>query len=257
MSFLLFVTLFSQSYSKITVNFQEKNLITLKGPIDKTITNKFFIDVEDFNDDVLNIFISSPGGSVMQGMKIVDYIKTLQNCNVTINCYADFAASMAFVILQSCTNRYTLDSGVLMQHQMSLGLDGPIENIKSYFKMITDIENNLSNFQAKRVGLTLNTFNNKIYNDWWISGFTAKEEKVVDDIVDLKCSFPLLKKKSTIEFNNILGNVKFIFSKCPLVRHPLKIEIENLKNDSSVENNLDIFNVDYYLKNKDSIKYYY
>ena len=242
---LLFLHIFTISSASM-INLEEDNLVSIKGVIDQDTSNKFFNDLKDFSSNSLDIFITSPGGSVMEGMKMIDYIKTLQNLNVQVNCYGDFAASMAFVILQSCTNRYAMESSVLMQHQMSLGMTGPIENIKSYFKMIQDIENKLNFDQAKRIGLTFDEFNRKIFNDWWISGATAVVENVVDKLVDIKCSSKLMKDKNVVQHNTMFGLVKFTFSRCPLIRNPLKIDISKYDGDI---NDLQIYKVDNYITN--------
>ncbi len=242
---LLIMSLFTFSSANL-VNLDENNLITVKGTIGKDISNKFFNDLKNFNEDRLDIFISSPGGSVLEGMKMIDYIKTLQNSNVEVNCYGDFAASMAFVILQSCTNRYALESSVLMQHQMSLGVSGPIENIKSYFKMIQDMENKLNHDQAKRIGLTDEEFDRKIFNDWWVSGITAKQENVVDDIIDLKCSPKLFKSKNIVNINTIFGKVKYTFSNCPLIRNPLNIDFSDYNGNIDIYENY--FDTNYYIE---------
>ena len=247
MNFLILLSLFSTTYCTKIINLDENNLVVIKGVINQDTSNKFFNDLKDFNDNSLDIFISSPGGSVMEGMKMIDYINTLKKCNIVINCYGDFAASMAFVILQSCTNRYALESSILMQHQMSLGLSGPIENIKSYFKMIQDIENKLNLDQANRVGLKLEEFEKKIFNDWWISGITATNENVIDQLVDLKCSNSLLKKRTSLEVKTFFGIIKYTFSKCPLLRNPLDTDLT--KYDGHITEEINKFDFEYFVKN--------
>lgn len=249
-SLYFLLSLFTISSARDLHMLNENDIVMIKGVINKDSSNKFFSDLQDFNEDRLNIFISSPGGSVIEGMKIIDEIKTLQNSNVQVNCFGDFAASMAFVILQSCSNRYALESSILMQHQMSLGLEGPIENIKSYLKMIVDIENKLNRDQAIRIGLTEQQFDMKIFNDWWVSGVTAKEENVVDDLVDLKCSSNLHTKNTQIEVNNFFGKIKYTFSKCPLIRKPIKINVKEYNGDNINEMNL-FFDTDNYIENKE------
>ena len=244
------MSLFTITFARNIHTLNENDVVMIKGVISKDSSNKFFSDLQNFNEDQLNIFISSPGGSVIEGMKIIDEIKTLQNSDIVVNCFGDFAASMAFVILQSCTNRYALESSILMQHQMSLGLGGPIENIKSYLKMIVDIENKLNKDQANRIGLTQNDFDMKIYNDWWVSGITAKEENVVDDLVDLKCSNNLHTKNTQIEVNNFFGKVKYTFSKCPLIRKPIKINVKEYNGDNINELQL-FFDTNNYIENKE------
>ena len=43
----------------------------------------------------VNIYINTPGGSVMEGMKIVNQIELMNN-TTQVNCISDFSASMAF-----------------------------------------------------------------------------------------------------------------------------------------------------------------
>jgi len=67
----------------------------------------------------------------MEGMKIIDLINTLKKSGINVSCISDFSASMAFIILQSCQRRLAMVSSVLMQHQMSIGLEGNIENVNT------------------------------------------------------------------------------------------------------------------------------
>jgi ATP-dependent protease ClpP protease subunit len=116
------------------LEFTSRNLITIRGPIQGTSTANWINQINDRDPDAdtMYIYLSSPGGSVLEGNKIIDQIKTMELAGVNVVCVADFAASMAFVILQACQKRTALPSSVLMQHQMSLGLEGPIENINNY-----------------------------------------------------------------------------------------------------------------------------
>lgn len=226
-----------------TITLEENNFVSLRGPIYKETSNKFFSDLKQFQGNELNIFINSPGGSVMEGMKMIEYIKVLQDNDVTVNCVADFAASMAFVILQSCSNRYTLNSGVLMQHQMSLGVEGPFENLQNYLKMIDDIDRNLNSMQAKRVKMTPEDFSRQVMNDWWVSGFSAKEENIVDDIIMVKCDKNLFNGKSNLKLSTFFGDIEMVFSNCPLLRNPLKVKYENIINDSNSKNMKELNNI--------------
>ena len=217
-----------------TINLDEDHII-IKGPINSISTNKFFNDVKDVNNN-LTIFINSPGGSVMDGMKIIDHINMLQDMGNTVNCIADYSASMAFIILQSCTNRYALRSSVLMQHQMSLETQGGLYNMKNYLNMIDDIDDYLDELQTKKINMTLLDFQFNIKNDWWLTGLTAKEHNVIDELVYIKCDKSLYNKKMTLVYPTLFGNVNLEYSKCPLLRNPLKIIYDNNDNIEQVSN---------------------
>lgn len=207
-----------------TINLNENNMVSIRGPIDSDSTNKFFQDIMKINkEEEINIFINSPGGSVMEGLKIVSYIEML-NDNVKVNCIADFAASMAFIITQSCQNRYAMKSSILMQHQMSLSNRGNLFNLNNYMEMINDMNVDLDKSQAERINISYDEFKQRITNDWWLYGSKAKEMNVVDDIVNVKCSDRLTSSTEKTKISSIFGDVEYTFNLCPLIRHPLKVK---------------------------------
>ena len=248
--------MFTLCLSQQTIELENNNMVAIRGPIYKESANKFFTDLKDFTGNELNIFITSPGGSVIEGMKMMDHINTLQQQNIRVNCIGDFAASMAFIILQACENRYTLNSGILMQHQMSLKLEDSIYSIQTYMKMIKDINTHLDELQAKRINISYDEFVEKIMNDWWIAGITAKDDSVVDDIVQVKCHPELYKGRTTYTFDTIIGPIDVIYSKCPLVRNPLKFMFKYENNDSTniKQEILESFNMNTYFSGKRKIK---
>lgn len=221
---LLYLSLANATDNVInTINLNENNMVSIRGPIDSESTNKFFQDIMKIDkDEEVNIFINSPGGSVMEGLKIVSYIEMLNN-NIRVNCIADFAASMAFIITQSCQNRYALKNSLLMQHQMSLMTRGNLFNLNNYMDMINDMNVELDKTQAQRINMTYEEFKDRITNDWWLYGSQAKEMNVVDDIVNVRCSDRLISGTEKTKVSTIFGDIEYTFNLCPLVRHPLKI----------------------------------
>lgn len=230
-----------------TVNLNENNLVSIRGPIDSDSTNKFFQDIMKLDkEDEINIFINSPGGSVMEGLKIVSYIEML-NENVKVNCIADFAASMAFIITQSCKHRYALKSSLLMQHQMSLMNRGNLFNLNNYMEMINEMNVDLDKSQAERINMSYEEFKERITNDWWLYGNKAKEMNVVDDIVNVRCSDRLTTNTEKIKLRTMFGDVEFTFNLCPLVRHPLKVKF-NREFDYNSDNNSEEYNEEHFNK---------
>jgi ATP-dependent Clp protease protease subunit len=234
---LLFSFLMVTSTNALKIlEFNSRNLITIRGPIQGSSSTNWITAMNDRDPDVdtMYIYLSSPGGSVLEGNKLIDQIKTLEMSGVSVICIADFAASMAFVILQSCPQRYALSSSILMQHQMSIGLKGPLENVDNYLDFIHLIDNNLDKMQADRMNMTEVDFRNKVLNDWWIPGHMAKEYNAVDDLVMVKCSKELSPKRDRINVRTMFGTIEIIYAKCPIAREPLDIKMSN--------NNLENYN---------------
>ena len=212
----------SKDYSKL-VEVNSRNLVTIRGPIQSDTVTDFIHKTSNIDSDEIFIYISSPGGSVMEGLKIVDVIKSLEKSGLKINCISDFSASMAFIILQACPNRMATYSSVLMQHQMSLALKGNIENIDNYLKFIRDIDNDLDKLQSDKIGISKEEFKKKITNDWWINGPNAKRNSVVDELVLVSCHKELDNKYEALVINFGFNQVHLIYSMCPLSRYPVQV----------------------------------
>lgn len=233
--FLMFLGLISSSlystvrseksnndYNKL-IEVNSRNLVTIRGPIQSDTVTDFIHKTSNIDSNEIFIYISSPGGSVMEGLKIVDIIKSLEKSGLKINCISDFSASMAFIILQSCPVRMATYSSVLMQHQMSLSLKGNIENINNYLDFIRDIDDDLDTLQSEKIGISKDEFKKRIINDWWINGPNAKEKSVVDELVLVSCHKELDNKYESLVINFGFNQVHLIYSMCPLSRYPVQV----------------------------------
>lgn len=65
----------------------------------------------------INLVINSPGGSVLAGLQVVEAIHIAQERGVVVRCaVTNLAASMAFLILAECDERYALANSLLLFH---------------------------------------------------------------------------------------------------------------------------------------------
>lgn len=155
------------------------DIINLHGPINSTNVENF---MEEFNNSTnktnLIVHINSPGGSVMEGNKIITLFQ-----QQPVICIAEKAYSMAFAILQACQCRFVLRHSTLMQHQMSTMLINEIEKINSYVAFLNEISNDLIEFQSDRIGISPEEFKQRILNDWWMTAKSAVEQNCADDIL--------------------------------------------------------------------------
>jgi ATP-dependent protease ClpP protease subunit len=152
------------------------------------------------------IILDSPGGSVLAGAKILDYIRASK---APIHCVVDnFAASMAAMILENCDKRYASPSSVIMFHNASGTFKGEFPQIASRFsafkKLVTDMEVSV----ATRIGMSLPDYQERIAPEWWITGVKdALKYKVVDEEAVVKMTSSQMKKKRSVLdlFNFKLG----------------------------------------------------
>lgn len=231
----------------LSIELTKHNLITLRGVIDDEITADLVRKMNKFIKPQLYLYITSPGGSVMEGLQIIDQIKTLSEKDVKVICIADFAASMAFAIFQSCPIRYVTSSSILMQHQMSLGIKGNLYNLENYLEFVKQMDNDLDMLQSIRLGLEINNFKNKIMNDWWMGGKSILSNNAADKMVVVNCNSELVDQVDEINKITPIVDVKVSFSKCPISREPVgitiktKIDYEN-ENQSEIKNQIEQIN---------------
>ncbi len=69
------------------------------------------------SSEPINIIINSPGGSVPAGLQLVEALHIAKARGVTVRCaVTNLAASMAFIILSECSERYALSNSLLLFH---------------------------------------------------------------------------------------------------------------------------------------------
>jgi len=206
-----------------TIKLNTTNHVVLSGTIDEELSSKFI-----YNFNLLQkknnsfVYINSPGGSVIDGMKIFHEI---QKYNMT--CIAETAYSMGFIIFQACNNRYILPNGKLMQHQMSLYISDQKSRIENYMNFIEQVEESVISNQLKKINISISEYKEKINNDWWLYGNMAVKENCADDIVNIECTETLTKKTEIIDKNGY----KYTYSSCPLVSSHIKKEKLNNGDD--------------------------
>ena len=193
------------------INLKDDNFITIRG---KVTSNNIgyainqLMKITKYNSHVY-LYLDTPGGDVMAGLYLINYMKALQENRIKIDCVVNTAISMGFVILQQCSTRYVLPHSTLMQHQMSLenGPFGEIEKINSYVKYLNSLENDLNILQSNKINMKLEKFQEKILTDWWMTSQEAIENNVVDNYAVFYCDFQ--------NYNETIDGVEY--SRCPLL----------------------------------------
>lgn len=199
----------------ITLN--TTNSLLLKGEVNHESVNKFLVDLHRLeNKQNLYLFLDTNGGSVEAGNRIVSEVLLYG-----ISCIADRAYSMGFVILQACKKRYITPFARIMQHQISYSVDGEKAKIENHVEFIKQMEETLALMQSNKIGISLDDFRRKTYNDWWMFGEYAIREKCADQVVNVRCSPELLRNKYTItDFR-----LDYTYSACPLIPGPLDMKL--------------------------------
>jgi len=199
-----------------SITLNTTNSLLLKGEVNRESVNKFLVDLHRLeNKQNLYLFLDTNGGSVEDGNKIVSEV-----VKYGISCIAERAYSMGFVILQACKNRYITPFGRIMQHQISYGVANEKAKVESYVEFIKQVEETLAIMQSKKIGIDLDDFRRKTYNDWWMFGEYAVQANCADNVVDVSCS-PKLSRSTYVKTEFFID---YVYSACPLIPDPLEVK---------------------------------
>lgn len=166
--------------------------IDLNGPIMSGSASYVCDRLDYFNnqDRTKPIFVvidNSPGGSVMQGYRI---LKAIETSDAPVHVIVkSFAASMAATIATLAPHSYAYPNAIILHHQMSSSTSGNMTDIEQEVKMMREWERRLATPIAKKMGISLEEFRAKMYSarksgDWDEFADKAVELKWIDHLVN-------------------------------------------------------------------------
>jgi ATP-dependent Clp protease protease subunit len=170
------------------ITLTPSNTIAINGVVTSESALSWQRKLRENEGDTVYLYINSPGGSVLAGNAFISEIQYQAHQGKNIVCVMEFAASMAFAIMQACPHRAAVPHATGMQHQMSLILGGQLESVTNRLDFSRSLSNSLNRMQAERLGLSLGDFQEKVQHDWWVFGEQLAVENIVDSIVSVGCS---------------------------------------------------------------------
>jgi ATP-dependent protease ClpP protease subunit len=207
------------------ITLTEKNTYVLSGEINSESAGAFIRELQTNPSPELYIYITSPGGSVLDGIKMISAMGASKK---KITCIADVAISMATAIFHACPVRVITESSVIMQHQASYGIPlMPEKQVESFVNFSQQMIGFIQTLQANRQHMSVKELQDRIENNWWIFGINAFETDSADVLGLLSCSASMI---NSIEDRNVMtmfGPVAVTFSKCPLIENPVAIKAKS------------------------------
>lgn len=144
-----------------------------------------FLESTDPKRDI-QMFINSPGGSVIAGMGIYDTMQYVAPDVATI--CTGLAASMGAVLLCAgkTGKRTCLPHSRVMIHQPSGGMQGQFTDMEISYKLIKNLRNELYEIMATHTGKTFEDIERDSDRDNWMTATEAKEYGLVDEVLERK-----------------------------------------------------------------------
>jgi ATP-dependent Clp protease protease subunit len=142
-----------------------------------------FLESTDPKRDV-QMFINSPGGSVLAGLGIYDTMQYVSPDVATI--CTGLAASMGAVLLTAGTKgkRTCLHHSRVMIHQPLGGMQGQVSDMEISYRLIKDMQKELYDILAHHTGQDYDKISEDCDRDNWMIAKEAKEYGLIDEVLE-------------------------------------------------------------------------
>ena len=152
------------------------------------VAQLLFLESED-PDKEIYLYINSPGGSITDGMAIVDTINYIK-CPVSTVCIG-MAASMGAVLLACGTKgkRYATPNSEILIHQPLIGgggLSGQTTEIKIHADHMVKTREKLNKLLSEKTGQSLETIEKDTERDNYMTAEEALKYGLIDGILNKK-----------------------------------------------------------------------
>lgn len=227
MKWFLLLSLITFNVFAKEIVLTDQNCVSLRGPVTGPSVTRVMQDLNAVSatgdsKDPIYLVLNTPGGSVMAGLGLMQYINTLRR---PVHVVANFAASMGFHILQSSKIRYITKYGTIMSHRASGGFEGDIpQQVASRFKHIVDLVEKMDDQVISRTNgkYTRKSYGELIRDEYWAVGKNAINDRFADSIAELKCD-RTLEGTFDEQIQGLFFSGTVTFSKCPLIVQPLNV----------------------------------
>ncbi len=162
-------------------------IIFMGVPVESGVANivqaqLLFLQSTDPKRDV-QIFINSPGGSVIDGLAIYDTMQYVSPDVATI--CTGLAASMSAVLLAAGAKgkRSCLAHSHIMIHQPSGGMQGQVSDMEINYNLIKSMQKSLYNILMEHTGQTYEAIERDSNRDNWMNGEQAQAYGLIDEVL--------------------------------------------------------------------------
>ena len=150
------------------------------------VAQLLFLESED-PDKEIYLYINSPGGSITDGMGIIDTMNYIK-CPVSTICVG-MAASMGAALLCAGEKgkRYATPNAEILIHQPLIGgggLQGQATEIKIHADHLVRTREKLNKFLSDRTGQSIETIERDTERDHYMTAQEALEYGLIDGIMD-------------------------------------------------------------------------
>ena len=171
--------------SDLLTKMLDDRVIMLMTPVNNismtsVISQLLYLNVKDSKKPI-HLYISSPGGSVLDGYGIIDTMNLIEAPVYTYT--IGLAASMGALIFLNGVKRYMLPHSELMLHQPLGGVSGQASDIEITANRIIKMKKDINEMIATRCNLDIEKVEKFIDRDRYFNATEAIEYGLADEII--------------------------------------------------------------------------
>lgn len=172
--------------NSIVEKILKSRIIMLSGVIDSNLANSTIMQLlalDGESHDDIYLYINSPGGSVADGLAIIDTMNLIKSDVVTVA--VGTAASMAACILAAGKpgKRKALPNSSILLHQVMGGVQGQASEIEIAYKHISKLKAKLIDMLARYTSKSKRQIEEDCDRDFWLDAKEAKDYGLIDSIL--------------------------------------------------------------------------
>ena len=171
--------------SDLLTKMLDDRVIMLMTPVNNismtsVISQLLYLNVKDPSSPI-HLYISSPGGSVLDGYGIIDTMNLIEAPVYTYT--IGLAASMGALIFLNGAKRYMLPHSELMLHQPLGGVSGQASDIEITANRIIKMKKDINEMIATKCNLDIEKVEKFIDRDRYFNATEALEYGLADEII--------------------------------------------------------------------------
>jgi len=163
--------------------WSEKNRIYFNGEVFESSMNilikefkksydyiqKLASELEQSIDNfTIELYITSRGGSILEGFRFIDFVKTLPKIRLKTIAIG-YVASMGFILWLMSEDRYITENAHVLIHQLRGGIGGRRDEMIDYWKHLEDIHRQLIEFIKVQTGMNEEKVNKLMTKETWLT----------------------------------------------------------------------------------------
>ena len=177
-----------RSVQKKLATDEENHLYRFDGEVSKASVSRCIARLTEWSrldpKCKMEIIFSSPGGGIISGFELFDFIQDLRGRGHHITTGSlGYAASMAGILLQAGDVRWIGHQSWMMIHRAAFGAIGKTFEVEDEVKLVKRIEERIVDIFTSRSKLTKQKIKrNWDRKDWWIDADECLEMGLVDEV---------------------------------------------------------------------------